>query len=70
MTCCYFQCDGQSNILQGRENGFLSRLFVGKILYSFDYNKTSIMLFVNSRGVEGSEASRVQLNVITTVRLL
>lgn len=36
--------DGHLNLLQAGENGFFSGLFMVKILYSFDYNKTSITL--------------------------
>lgn len=46
-----------SNILQGRENGFLSRLFMAKILYSFLYNKTSITVWVNGVGRWGRQSA-------------
>lgn len=49
--------DGHSNILQGRENGFLSRLFMAKILYSFLYNKTSITVWVNGVGRWGRQSA-------------
>lgn len=49
--------DGHSNILEARENGFLSRLFMVKILYSFYYNKTSITLWVNGMGRWGRQSA-------------
>lgn len=49
--------DGHLNILHGRENGFFTRLFMVKILYSFDYNKTSITLWVNGMGRWGRQSA-------------